>query len=811
MAHTFFRYGTANFLTDFIVRNLFFTVFMWLIPVCSNAQNPHGADLAINCAACHNSTGWEIDASYWQDFDPTQPRISRMTGADLGSDTLHFQHGKTNFELSGRHATVDCRSCHASLVFSEANADCVSCHADMHQQTLGRDCARCHSTSNWMVDDVTDLHQANGFPLSGVHRALDCAQCHASASNLQFERIGNDCINCHLKDYNAATNPNHKLAGFSMECTECHNLFTPGWGTDKVKHDFFPLTKGHDISDCAKCHVGGDYTNTPTNCVACHQKDFQSTVNPNHLTLNIPTDCAMCHTTAPGWTPASFPIHNNYYALKGAHAVIANDCATCHKGNYINTPNTCAGCHTTDYNATNNPNHAAAGFPTDCALCHTETAWAPSSFNHNTVYPLTGAHAAIAGDCNACHHGNYTNTPNTCAGCHTPDYNASSNPKHQALNFPTDCAMCHTTAPGWAPATFPIHNSYYTLKGAHATIANDCAQCHHGDYNNTPNTCAGCHTPDYNATTNPNHAAAQFSKDCATCHSETAWVPATFNHDGDYFPIYSGKHKNQWNTCSDCHTNPANFAEFTCTSCHTNPQTNNQHNGIGGYTYNSPACLACHPTGDASAGFDHNMTNFPLAGAHLSVNCIQCHAAGYAGTPTQCSACHMPAFNTSANPKHVALNIPTDCAMCHTTAPGWAPATFPIHNNYYPLNGAHAAISNNCATCHHGDYNNTPNTCVGCHQSDYNLANNPNHSAAGFPTTCKDCHTETAWQPSTFNHDQQYFPIYSGKHKNKWDQCVDCHTTAGNFAVFNCIVCHGNAHHQNQGNAGCYSCHPHGN
>ncbi len=731
------------------------------------------------------------------------------------------------------------------------------------------------------------------------------------------------------------------------------------------------MTKGHDISDCTKCHIDGNYANTPTQCSACHNTDFNQATNPNHVALNIPTDCAMCHTTAPGWEPATFPIHNNYYALNGAHAVIANDCATCHNGNYNSTPNTCNGCHAPDYASTTNPNHATSQFSTDCATCHSETAWVPSTFDHDAIYPFTGAHIPIADDCNACHHGNYANTPNTCNGCHSTDFNQTTNPNHVALNLPTDCAMCHTTAPGWEPATFPIHNNYYALNGAHAAIANDCATCHNGNYNTTPNTCNGCHAPDYASTTNPNHAALQFSNDCTTCHTESAWAPATFDHDAQYFPIYSGKHNGEWSACTDCHTNPSNYAEFTCITCHSNPETDNNHNGINGYTYNSPACLACHPTGSATDGFDHNTTNFPLTGAHLTADCVECHAGGYAGTPTQCSACHTPDFNQAANPNHVALNlptdcvmchttapgwapatfpihnnyyalngahavvandctgchngnynttpntcngchapdyagttnpnhatsqfstdcatchtetawapstfnhntiypftgahipiandcnachhgnytntpntcngchntdfnqasnpnhvalnIPTDCAMCHTTAPGWAPATFPIHNNYYALNGAHAAIANDCAACHNGNYNTTPNTCNGCHMSDYNSANNPNHASAGFPTTCQNCHTETAWDPSTFNHDQQYFPIYSGKHKNEWNQCVDCHTSPGNFELFSCIDCHehdspSQAANDHQGVSGyqyvstaCLNCHPNGN
>jgi hypothetical protein len=137
------------------------------------------------------------------------------------------------------------------------------------------------------------------------------------------------------------------------------------------------------------------------------------------------------------------------------------------------------------------------------------------------------------------------------------------------------------------------------LAGAHVTLG--CAACHGGNYSNQlPQDCFGCHTDDYNQTTNPNHQAAQFPTECLQCHSQNAWTPANWDHDGQYFPIYSGKHKNEWSQCSDCHTNPSNYSVFTCTtSCHPQTQTNNDHNGVSGYSYNSNACLSCHPDGNA--------------------------------------------------------------------------------------------------------------------------------------------------------------------------------------------------------------------
>ena len=179
-----------------------------------------------------------------------------------------------------------------------------------------------------------------------------------------------------------------------------------------------------------------------------------------------------------------------------------------------------------------------------------------------------------------------------------PDYNTSSNPNHVSLSLPTDCASCHTTAPDWNPALFPNHNDFYPLLGAHAAIANQCATCHNGNYNNTPNTCVGCHLTDYNQTNDPDHQAAQFPTTCENCHSQNAWTPSTWNHDDLYFPIYSGQHEGEWDQCNDCHTNPNNYAIFTCITCHQQNETNNDHDEVPGYQYNSTACYACHPNGE---------------------------------------------------------------------------------------------------------------------------------------------------------------------------------------------------------------------
>ena len=538
------------------------------------------------------------------------------------------------------------------------------------------------------------------------------------------------------------------------------------------------------------------------------------------MALHLSTDYSLCHTES-AWSPAEYTDHDDQYfpIYSGAHEGVWDQCTDCHTNPSNYTIFTCITCHANP--ETDNQHNGLNGYIYEngaCLGCH-PTGDSQGAFDHdNSNFPLTGAHQTV--DCIECHAGGYQGTPTECNACHTPDFNQAINPNHVSLGLSTDCITCHTTSPDWNPALFPDHNDYYLLAGAHAAIANECVTCHNGNYNNTPNTCVGCHQSDYHQTNNPPHIELNFSTDCATWHTQSAWSPAEYTeHDDQYFPIYSGAHQGEWDQCTDCHTNTGNYSIFTCITCHTNPETNNQHNGVGGYIYQNAACLACHPTGDAAGAFNHANSAFPLTGAHQTVDCIECHANGYEGTPTDCDACHMPDFNQSTNPNHVSLGLSTNCITCHTTSPDWDPALFPNHNDYYILQGAHAAIANQCATCHNGNYNNTPNTCVGCHQTDYNQTNDPDHEAAQFPTTCETCHTQTAWVPANWDHDDLYFPIYSGQHEGEWDQCSDCQTNPNNYSFFTCLTCHqqGPTNNDHQGvngyqynSAACYACHPDG-
>ena len=119
-----------------------------------------------------------------------------------------------------------------------------------------------------------------------------------------------------------------------------------------------------------------------------------------------------------------------------------------------------------------------------------------------------------------------------------------------------------------------------------------------------------------------------------------------------------------------------------------------------------------------------------------------------------------------------------------------------------------------CIDCHiRGNYASTPTDCYSCHKNDYDASINPNHKALNFSVICTQCHTTNpGWKPASYTqHDSQFFPIYSGRHRGQWNTCTDCHTNTSNYALFDCITCHRNAHTgKNYTNAQCYSCHPRG-
>ena len=568
---------------------------------CHQKDDKHEGKLD-NCSLCHSTSDWK---------------------------QVTFDHRPTVYQLTGKHATVECTSCHANNLYKGAPQDCNSCHAkkDKHEGALGQNCTQCHTTSDWK--EVTFKHGTTSYPLTGKHSAVDCASCHA---NGLLKGTSADCYSCHQKK-------DKHSGALGQNCAQCH--VTSDWKEVTFKHETtaYPLTGKHSTVDCASCHASGKLKGTPTDCYSCHQK------TDKHQGA-FGRDCTSCHKTT-AWKDVTFDHSKSNFPLGGKHAGVP--CSGCHaNGVFKGTPSTCISCHQS----------TAAHFGADCASCHNTTDWTQASVNHAlTAFPLTGKHTSLA--CSSCHvNGVYKGTAKDCYSCH------KAKDAHNGTNG-ANCASCHNTT-DWTQATVNHVLTAFPLTGKHTSLA--CSSCHvNGVYKGTAKDCYSCHKAKdaHNGTNGAN---------CASCHNTTDWTQASVNHALTAFPL-TGKHTAL--ACSSCHVN--GVYKGTATDCYSCHKSKDAHNGSNGTN-----CASCHNTTDwTQATVDHSITAFPLSGKHLPLTCSSCHVNGvYKGTAKDCYSCHQSKDSHGGS-------LGTNCASCHTTS-GW-PTTTIDHVNLtaFPLTGKH--------------------------------------------------------------------------------------------------------------------------
>jgi hypothetical protein len=99
-----------------------------------------------------------------------------------------------------------------------------------------------------------------------------------------------------------------------------------------------------------------------------------------------------------------------------------------------------------------------------------------------------------------------------------------------------------------------------------------------------------CHQAQYTTV----HGGSGFPNTCADCHNVNDWGDANFDHSA-MFPL-AGNHAA---SCGTCHVTSGSYATFTCFQCHAHnkAEADREHQGRSGYTYDSNACLRCHPNG----------------------------------------------------------------------------------------------------------------------------------------------------------------------------------------------------------------------
>ncbi|NDP20071.1 MAG: cytochrome C [Paludibacter sp.] len=422
-----------------------------------------------------------------------------------------FNHKLTGFTLTGKHAKLECNSCHKAEFIKDPdfkkkastymglNQNCLSCHDDYHQGKLSSKCASCHNFDSFKNATGFD-HSKTRFPLLGKHKNVDCLKCHKTETvngkveqNFKGLKFGN-CNECHQDVHE------NKLG---KNCKQCHseesfyfNKNMKAFNHDKTN---FKLVGKHKQVDCNSCHKKKLTTAFKHNrCTDCHTDYHKGDFKVNGKS----PDCDECHTLD-GFALSTYSLekHNKKFVLDGAHE--ATLCQACHKKpsglTFKNMGKNCIDCHKNIHKGYIEekfmPNN-------DCSACHNTKNWTSVKFDHNrTNYKLEGKHAEAT--CDKCHYGKnekgqrtqqFAGISQECSSCHK-----DSHVGQFAVNGKTDCAKCHGFD-NWESTKFDHMNSRFALDGAHQTVA--CDECHKPEMNTLGKyvkykfndiSCASCH------------------------------------------------------------------------------------------------------------------------------------------------------------------------------------------------------------------------------------------------------------------------------------------------------------------------------
>lgn len=517
------------------------------------------------CNACHKAIGADIASrshfhgkhgpARTQDCKSCHTEHKGRGLALIRFNRQGFDHGLTEFALTGAHARTTCAGCHGpGNNYRGVPTSCAGCHAkkDPHRGQLGKACQSCHTTSAWKPVSGFD-HARTRFALTGAHVKATCMSCHAGQ---RWKGLGAACISCHAKD------DSHR-GSRGTNCASCHK--TSSWKAATFDHSGtgFPLLGAHATASCAGCHGPGNAQKHPARtCSACHARDDV------HKGQNG-ADCATCHVTA-NWKQVRFD-HDavTRFPLRGAHR--SATCAGCHKQppKVQKPPVTCIGCHAAD-------DTHKGGNGEDCARCHKETGWKVANFNHATMtrFALLGAHARVR--CETCH----TAPPEKlklsveCGSCH------AANDIH-ASKLGAECSRCHDSVAWKAGTRFDHSLSRFALLGKHAQLS--CVDCHADrTFAAKGVECAACHKDDHHAGTLGTPSR------CRDCHTATGWKAWSFDHDRQTDFSLTGRHKGL--ICAACHKRPGDPAQAgtQCVDCH---RRDDRHRGGFGTD-----CERCHVT-----------------------------------------------------------------------------------------------------------------------------------------------------------------------------------------------------------------------
>lgn len=337
----------------------------------------------------------------------------------------------------------------------------------------------------------------------------------------------------------------------------------------------------------------------------------------------------------------------------------------------------------------------------------------------------------------------------------------------------------------------------------HAKYESECSNCHkvfskHGQ----DDLCLDCHKKiraDVQAGKGF-HGRKAFSKDanCKSCHTEHKGRDAdiikldtlTFNHNDTDFRL---RFSHQTAQCTECHAKDKKHREapHECLTCHKKVNPHKHPKAKQDLFLN---CHTCHRESKWNDMiFDHNKTNYKLTGAHKEALCVSCHAKDqYTDTPDRCVSCH------KQNDVHRGKNG-DNCQKCHNTS-RWKKISFDHDKDTkFPLKGGHKKVE--CLACHprNTDKKKTAKECYACHVYD------DRHNGV-FGRKCEECHVESDWKRSKFDHDKDTKFDLRGTHKTI--SCQACHRHKDEKLKLDCVSCHKKDDvHKGQLGKHCNSCH----
>ncbi len=240
---------------------------------CHEEIDPHKGKLGFRCEQCHESQTWK---------------------------PLTFDHELTGYKLEGAHRQFACIDCHKEKgIYGGIGPECIRCHVDPHFNQFGTSCEDCHTAEQWAPRLFR--HGDTAFQLDGVHRQIDCEDCH---ENRFYRGTPLDCVFCHSSDFQAPEAKEFHAHGFTS-CETCHKTW--GWTPARLfRHSIMTFSGSHKSleQDCEYCHLPGQTPKFPgasseRDCAACHMSEYTS-VHANNDPIALPPcpdNCEICHTT----------------------------------------------------------------------------------------------------------------------------------------------------------------------------------------------------------------------------------------------------------------------------------------------------------------------------------------------------------------------------------------------------------------------------------------------------------------------------------------------------------------------------------